>query len=224
MFGSLYIVATPIGNLEDITLRAIKVLSEADIIISEDTRVTSKLARHYNINTSILSYHQHSSEGRKLEILNYLLEGKNIALVTDAGTPGISDPGNELVSFILEKEANIKIVPIPGPSAITAALSVSGMKLNKFIFLGFWPKKKATKLISLIKLIKLPFVFYESPFRIIKTLRLIEENFGGESEVFIARELTKMYETHYRGSVSEVIEKLGEDKVRGEVVVIVNLQ
>ena len=146
MPGTLYIVATPIGNLEDVTLRAIRVMREADLILAEDTRVTGILLKHYDIDKPILSYHQHSDEGKKLQILAELVSGKNLALVSDAGTPGISDPGNELIDYLLEKEPNIKVVPIPGPAAITAAFSASGFKANKFVFIGFLPKKKRTKL------------------------------------------------------------------------------
>ena len=228
MSGTLYIIATPIGNLEDITLRAIKILSEADIILAEDTRITKKLLDFLSANYKLplkylLSYHQHSSDQKKLEIYGYLSEGKNIALVTDAGTPGISDPGNELIDFILKIDNQIPIVPIPGPSAIITTLSICGFNINKFIFLGFWPKKKVTKLIGLLKLINLPFAFYESPYRILKTLKVIEDNFGIGTEIFVARELTKMYESVYRGTISEVTEKLQKDKVKGEIVVVVNV-
>jgi 16S rRNA (cytidine1402-2'-O)-methyltransferase len=229
MLGNLYIVATPIGNLEDITLRAIKILSEADIILTEDTRVTKKLIDFLTANyklpfKNLISYHQHSSDQKKFEIYRYLSEGKNIALVTDAGTPGISDPGNELIDFILKIDDKIRIVPIPGSSAIITTLSICGFNINKFIFLGFWPKKKVTKLIDLVKFIKVPFAFYESPYRILRTLKIIEANFGMETQVFVARELTKMYESVYRGTISEVIEQLQKDKVKGEMVVVVNTQ
>ncbi|MFH1543128.1 MAG: 16S rRNA (cytidine(1402)-2'-O)-methyltransferase, partial [Patescibacteria group bacterium] len=151
MFGDLYIVATPIGNLEDITLRALKTLKEVNFILAEDTRVSRKLLMHYEIDIPTLSYHQHSSDSKKFEILKMLLDGKNLALITDAGTPGISDPGNELIDFILEKEPDIKIIPIPGASAITTALSVSGFKAFNYIFLGFLPKKGNTKLFEWLK-------------------------------------------------------------------------
>src|SRR3989344_5336729 len=151
--GTLYIVATPIGNLEDVTLRAIEKLKEVDIVLAEDTRVTKKLlnfvfffkSKRTAQQPQLISYHQHSGEEKKLEILNYLIEGKNLALVTDAGTPGISDPGNELIDYLLSYKPDLKIVPIPGASAITAALSVSGFRADKFLFLGFWPKKKVKR-------------------------------------------------------------------------------
>ena len=221
MAGTLYIVATPIGNLEDVTLRALRVLKEADLILAEDTRITKKLLLHYDIDIPILSYHQHSSEEKKLEILRNLLEGKNIALVTDAGTPGISDPGNELIDFVLERSDRISIIPIPGASAITTALSVCGFRADKFIFLGFLPKKKKNKLYQWLKETKMTFAFYESPFRLLKTLGEVSERLGSDRRVFIARELTKLYETLYRGSIEEVIESLNGKAIKGEIVVVV---
>lgn len=230
----LYIVATPIGNLEDITLRAMRILSEVDVICAEDTRVIRKLIESLEndtrfsifdlrINARLVSYHQHSGEDKKLEILNMLLQDKSIALVTDAGTPGVSDPGNELISFILENNSDVNVVPIPGPSAITTALSVSGMNVNKFVFLGFLPKKKRQKLFKWLKEGKVPFAFYESPNRILKTLDVFEKEFGGSTEIFIARELTKLHETLYRGTIINVIEQLQKDKTKGEIVVVVKL-
>src|SRR3989304_4115838 len=228
IMGTLYIVATPIGNLEDITLRAIRVMGEVDIILAEDTRVAKKLLSSLNAkwqikNAKLVSYHQHSGEGKKLEILNYLLDGKNIALVSDAGTPGISDPGNELIDFLLSYKPDLKIIPIPGASAITAALSVSGFRADKFLFLGFWPKKKVKRLIELIRLTKMSFVFYESPFRILRTLETLEKAFGSDLRVFVGRELTKMHETVYRGRIRKVKEKLSKEKIKGEMVVVVEL-
>jgi 16S rRNA (cytidine1402-2'-O)-methyltransferase len=220
MLGILYIVATPIGNLKDITLRALDVLKKSDSILAEDTRVTKKLLMHYDIQIPVLSYHQHSQENKRNEILRLLIEGKNLALVSDAGTPGISDPGNELIDFLIEKEPDIRIVPIPGPSALVAALSVSGFRADKFIFLGFLPKKKRSKLFSWLKEEKYTFCFYESPKRILKTLEVLKEEFDNR-KVFVARELTKIHESLYRGEISEVIEKLQKDPVKGEIVVVV---
>jgi 16S rRNA (cytidine1402-2'-O)-methyltransferase len=255
MFGVLYIVATPIGNLEDITLRAMRILSEVDIVLAEDTRVTGKLLEFvrtknssssksqrlmsynanavprllsYNANAvpRLLSYHQHSGEAKKLEILNFLMEGKNLALVTDAGTPGISDPGNELIEYLLSYKPELNIVPIPGASAITTALSVSGFNASEFLFLGFWPKKKSGKLINLIKLshkeVK-TVIFYESPFRIIKTLNILEKEFGGDATVLVARELTKLHETLYRGTIASVLGQLKTSTIKGEIVVVLQL-
>ncbi len=226
MPGTLYIVATPIGNLEDITLRAIKTLKEVDLILAEDTRVTNNLLKHYDIDTSLLSYHQHSFKDiKKLTyILEELIKGKNIALVTDAGTPGVSDPGGELIEFLLKSEPNIKVVPIPGASSLTTAMSISGLKLNKFVFLGFLPKKKRTKTWQWIKDGKATFGFFESPFRLTKTLEELKEVFGQDTNIFIARELTKLHETIYRGKVEEVLVQLKKEKLKGEIVVIVSLQ
>jgi 16S rRNA (cytidine1402-2'-O)-methyltransferase len=221
MSGTLYIVATPIGNLEDITLRTIRILKEVDLILAEDTRVTKKLLTHYVIERPIASYHQHSSEKRKLEILQRLGKEESVALVTDAGTPGVSDPGNELIDFLLGKDSSIKIVPIPGASAITTAMSVSGFKMSKFLFLGFLPKRKKNKLFQWVKDGKVAFGFYESPKRIIKTLDFLGEQLGGDRRVLIAREMTKLYETLYRGRISAIKEQLEEGRIKGEIVVIV---
>ncbi|CAN5306013.1 16S rRNA (cytidine(1402)-2'-O)-methyltransferase [soil metagenome] len=225
MSGILYIVATPIGNLEDITLRAISTLKEVDIILAEDTRKTSILLHYYEIDKHSLSYHQQSPISRKQEILNYLIEGKNIALVTDAGTPGISDPGNELIDFVLTMQPDIKIVPIPGASSITSALSASGFNTSNFLFIGFWPKKKTKKLLERIKTLDCPIVFFESPFRISKTINLLIENFGESKRIFIGQELTKLHERTLRTSLLEgklelenEVTKLG--RVKGELVCI----
>lgn len=223
--GVLYIVATPIGNLEDITLRAIRVLKEADLILAEDTRITRRLLDHYDIKGNILSYHQHSGEERKLEVLKYLLEGKKVALVTDAGTPGISDPGNELLDFLYSryplKDSPLKVEVVPGPSALTAALSVSGFRADNFVFLGFLPKKKKAKVLGKIKDLGFTFAFFESPKRLLKSLLFLKDIFGGEARVLVARELTKMYETLYRGSLEEIIGKLSDRSLKGEIVVVV---
>ena len=221
MSGTLYIVATPIGNLEDITLRAIRILKEVDLILAEDTRVTKKLLTHYVIERPIASYHQHSSEKRKLEILQRLGKEESVALVTDAGTPGVSDPGNELIDFLLGKDSSIKIVPIPGASAITTAMSVSGFKMSKFLFLGFLPKRKKNKLFQWVKDGKVAFGFYESPKRIIKTLDFLGKQLGGDRRVLIAREMTKLHETLYRGRISATKEQLEGGRIKGEIVVIV---
>ncbi|KKQ24853.1 MAG: Ribosomal RNA small subunit methyltransferase I [Candidatus Woesebacteria bacterium GW2011_GWA1_37_8] len=221
MLGNLFIVATPIGNLEDITLRALRILKEVDIIIAEDTRVSGHLLKYYEIFRPTLSYHQHSGEEKKLQIMNFLLDGKNIALVTDAGTPGISDPGNELIDYLLSYQPDLKIIPIPGASAITTALSASGFTANEFVFIGFMPKKKKTKLVKWLKVGEMTFAFYESPHRLTKTLKQVEEEFGNVN-VFIGRELTKMHETLYRGKIGDVIKKLS-GKIKGEVVVVVEV-
>jgi 16S rRNA (cytidine1402-2'-O)-methyltransferase len=233
MLGKLYIVATPIGNLEDVTLRAVNVISDVDIILAEDTRITKKLLDFINSlgikklrrKQKLVSYHQHSDEVKKLEVLSYLVKGFDIVLVTDAGTPGISDPGNELIDYLLSYQPDLQIIPIPGPSAVTAALSVSGFDTSKFLFLGFWPKKKVSKLIQLIKLSRVNIVFYESPYRIVKTLMLFEKEFGGDTKVFVARELTKIHETLYRGKIRDVKESLANEvRVKGELVVVFELR
>lgn len=219
----LYIVATPIGNLEDITKRALRILSEVDLILAEDTRITKKLLDRYQIKTPTLSYHQYS----KLKKIDYILEllnqGKNLALVSDAGTPGISDPGGKLISKIIELLGQkVKIVPIPGPSALISAASISGFPMEKFIFLGFPPtKKKRKKFFEQIANSKYPVIFYESPYRILKTLTQLQNYIPVGSWVVICRELTKKFETIYRGKISEVIGQLKKENVRGEFVVVI---
>jgi 16S rRNA (cytidine1402-2'-O)-methyltransferase len=226
----LYIVATPIGNLEDISLRALKILKEVDLILCEDTRVTKKLLDHYGIKTPVLSYHQHSKLQKIDYIIDLLKEGKNLALVSDAGTPGISDPGNNLIKVITGSDPAIKIVPAPGPSAVTCAASISGFPMDKFLFLGFPPKKrKRKKFFEEVINSKYPVIFYESPYRIIKTLKELSSLFvqiraqirEDSREVVVCRELTKKFETIYRGKIDEVIEKIEKDKIKGEFVIIV---
>lgn len=220
--GTLYVVATPIGNLEDISKRVLETLSKVDLVLSEDTRVTKKLLTHFGIEKDTMSYRQHSSLDTKYKILDTILSGKNIALVSDAGTPGISDPGNELIDFLSQNAVRLQIVPIPGPSAVITALSVCGFNVNKYLFLGFWPKKKAKKIIDVIKNTKLPFVYFDSPFRVIKNLKVLSDYLGGDRRVFVGRELTKMHETHYRGTLTQVINELKSEKhLKGEIVVVV---
>ncbi|MFA5022140.1 MAG: 16S rRNA (cytidine(1402)-2'-O)-methyltransferase [Patescibacteria group bacterium] len=218
--AKLFVVATPIGNLEDITLRALRILKEVDLIACEDTRVTKKILDHYRINKPTISYHQHSQVG-KIDFLIYKIkEGKNIALVSDAGTPGISDPGGLLVKAAFDQ--GVMVESVPGPSALAAALSVAGLPLDRFFFLGFLPHKKGREtLLKEIVSLKYPAVFYESVHRIEKTLGQLYE-FGLNREVVLCRELTKKFETVYRGSVKEVLAKLTADMVKGEFVVIVS--
>ncbi len=227
--STLFIVATPIGNLQDTTIRAINVLKQVDLILCEDTRVTKKLLDHYQIEKPLLSYHQHS----KLQKINYILdllkEGKNLALVSDAGTPGISDPGGKLIDAITTSPGLVvKIISIPGPSAVTAAASISGFPMDRFSFLGFPPaKRKRKKFFKEVIESKYPVIFYESPYRIIKTLQelnLEARTCNLEPELVVARELTKKFETVYRGNINEVLQKLEKDKVLGEFVVIVGKQ
>jgi 16S rRNA (cytidine1402-2'-O)-methyltransferase len=224
--ANLYIVATPIGNLEDISLRALRILKEVDLILCEDTRVTKKLLDRYQIKKPLLSYHQHSRLKKVDYIISLLKEGKNLALVSDSGTPGVSDPGNKLVKEIVDKLGDkVKIVPIPGPSALTCAASVSGFPMDKFLFLGFLPKKRKRKeILKEILESKYPVIFYESPYRIIKTLNelyLEAKTYNLEPKIIVCRELTKKFETIYRGKIDEVIEKIEKSSVKGEFVVIV---
>ena len=219
---TLYIIGTPIGNLKDITLRALEVLKEVDLILCEDTRVTKKILNYYQIEKPILSYHQHSRLKKVNYILELLKQGKNLALVSDAGTPGISDPGGKLINFLIKTPGLvIKIVPIPGPSAATAAASISGLPMDKFLFLGFPPtKRKRKKFFQEVIKSKYPVIFYESPYRIIKTLKELS-SFIGDREIVVCREVTKKFETIYRGKIEEVIKEI-EKNPRGEFVVIVS--
>ncbi|MEW6189500.1 MAG: 16S rRNA (cytidine(1402)-2'-O)-methyltransferase, partial [Actinomycetota bacterium] len=201
--GTLFVVATPIGNLEDLSLRALRILKEVDLIAAEDTRHTKILLNHYGIKTPVTSYHRYTRMRKIDYLLNRLEEGKNIALVCDAGTPGISDPGWKLINAAVNK--GIEIVPIPGPSAFLAAASVSGIPLSQFIYLGFLPKKKGRKkLLNSLRDEERVIIFYESSHRILKTLTEIKEIFG-DREVVVCRELTKKFEDIIRGRIDEVI-------------------
>ena len=218
----LYIVATPIGNLEGTSKRALRILSEVDLILSEDTRVTKKLLNHYQIKTPTLSYHQHSQLRKVEEILELLKKGKEIALVSDAGTPGISDPGNKLIERVVESlSGQVKIIPVPGASAVTAAASISGFPMDKFLFLGFPPvKKKRKKFFKEVNKSEYPVIIYESPYRIIKTLEELS-SFVRLRDIVVCRELTKKFETVYRGKIKEVIKKIEKGKVKGEFVIVI---
>ncbi len=220
----LNIIATPIGNLEDITLRAINVLSNSDLILVEDTRVTRVLLDRYNIKKEILSYHQHSGFKKVDRIIELLKEGKNLSLVTDAGTPGINDPGSFLVKEALKAIPDLKIVPIPGPNAAIAALSVSGFPTDEFVFLGFPPHKKGRQtFFKNIAEIERTIVFYESKHRILKAMENLEKfSDAGNREMIIARELTKQFETIYRGTLAEIKPRLTENNLLGEFVVVIN--
>jgi len=271
--GILYMVATPIGNLEDMTLRAIRILGEVDFIACEDTRVSGKLLKHYGIETKLISLHSHSKDNKYELILNKLVNGESIAYITDAGTPGVSDPGQTLIQRINElknqetqelknndvviasevkqsdtschprpdrgstnslvdsrlrgndnKKNNndIKIIPIPGASAVVAAVSVSDIVNKEFYFAGFLPKKKGrqTKFRELINL-DAPIIIYESALRLERTLKDIREYFGGDAEVFVAREMTKLFEESWGGSAEEILSNLKSHKLKGEIVLIV---
>lgn len=237
----LYIVATPIGNLEDITLRAISILRSADFILAEDTRITKILldkcfssfpeagllesSRSPASGKRLISYHQHSGFRKIDQIIGWLKEGKNLALVTDAGTPGINDPGNYLIMKCLEAIPDLNIVPIPGPNAAITALSVSGFPSDKFTFLGFPPHKKGRMtFFQRINFIEDTVVFYESKYRILKALEELQElSLVSDRQIVIARELTKQFETIYRGTVDEVLLKLNlnKDNFLGEFVVVI---
>lgn len=222
--SKFYVVGTPIGNLEDITYRAVRILSEVDLILCEDTRVTRNLLDRYNIKNPTMSYHAQSKISKADKILELIGEGKNLALVSDAGTPTISDPGSLLVSQIKESYPETEIIVIPGPSAVVAALSISGVSVAEFTFLGFLPHKKGREtLFKEIAVSERLMVFYESPHRIIKTLESLEK-FSPDKKVIIARELTKIYEQIISGTVLEVKKYFDDnpDKVRGEFVVIVD--
>ena len=223
MAGTLFIVATPIGNLNDITLRALEALKGADLILCEDTRVTKRLLDHFGVAKPTLSYHQHSGLEKIEMIIGLLREGKTLALVSDAGTPGISDPGNLLIQEIVKALGDkAKIVSIPGPSAAIAALSISGFPTDKFIFLGFPPaKNKRQKYFQELLASVYTAVFYESNFRILKTLSEIDElNPDKTRRAVVCRELTKTFESIYRGTIGEVIEKIKKDPLKGEFVVV----
>lgn len=249
--SKLYIVATPIGNLEDISMRALRILSEVDFVLCEDTRVTDKLLKHYGITTPKISYHQHSDERKNDEMIKLLASGKNLALVSDAGTPGISDPGGKLVALALERLGEqVSIESIPGPSAVTAALSITGIPTEKFVFMGFPPHKKGRQ--TFIRHIGdsfYPVVVYESKHRIIRFLEELKalnreirkhneeverenllalakhraEKKSPITSVVVCRELSKMHETVYRGELDDIIERItnNADDQRGEFVVVV---
>jgi len=215
----LYVVATPIGNLEDISKRALKTLKKVDFILSEDTRTTQKLLNHFEINTKLESFHQHSSQDRINYLLTLLKEGEDLALVTESGTPTISDPGGRLVEQAYE--ADLDVTPIPGPSALATAASISGFPMNEFLFLGFPPKKKRSKFFKEVAEAKHSVIIYESPHRIIKTLNDIREVVGNDTKIFVGRELTKKFESLYRGKVGKVIQEVKDDPQKGEYTIII---
>ncbi len=217
--GALYIVSTPIGNLSDISFRAIHILKSVDLIAAEDTRVTSRLLNHYNISSKTIPYHSYNQKSQTPKLINKLKNGETIALVSDAGTPGISDPAYHLVTACAIE--NIRIIPIPGASALLAALVVSGLPVNRFVFEGFLPQKKGrqTKLNELRKE-KRTMVFYESPHRILKTVKDFHNYFGNRRCV-MGREITKIFEEFFRGTLEELLTRLQSKKVKGEIVLII---
>ncbi|MGO8989738.1 MAG: 16S rRNA (cytidine(1402)-2'-O)-methyltransferase [bacterium] len=219
--GTLYIVSTPIGNREDITLRALRILKEVDLIAAEDTRHTGLLLRHFGIQTPLTSYFEGNELRKKEFILSKLTQGERVALVSDAGTPGISDPGFRLIRTAIEHE--IPIVPVPGASAVIAALSVSGLPTDAFVFRGFLPHKTKRRrdLLEELADVRETLIFYESPHRISETLRDIYEVLG-DRKIVLTRELTKIYEEVLRGKVSEIQLQIGERKLKGEITLVIS--
>jgi 16S rRNA (cytidine1402-2'-O)-methyltransferase len=217
--GKLYIVATPIGNLSDLTFRAKEILESVDLIACEDTRHSGILLKHYKIDKPRLSFHSHSGQTKVIKILAHLKNGDDVALISDAGTPGISDPGYVLIQEALNNE--IEVIPIPGASAVITALCASGLPTDKFLYLGFLPVKKGRQ--TLFKKIadsEYTVVFYESPHRLRKTLTQLKDFLKKDAKVSVAKELTKIYENYYRGSINDVIKQIPE-KPKGEYVVMV---
>src|SRR6201993_858115 len=219
---ALYLVATPIGNLEDITLRALRVLKEVDVIACEDTRQTQKLLNHYNIATRTTSYHEHNEMTKSAELVKEMQEGASVALVTDAGMPGISDPGFRLITLAIRHQ--IPVVPVPGASAFLAALVASGLPTDSFRFSGFLSAKRGERrsLLETVKSSPRTLVFYEAPHRIVETLEDVVEVLGGSRHVVVAREVTKIHEEFLRGRASEVLETLkAREAVKGEITLLI---
>ena len=225
MLGKFYVVGTPIGNLDDISFRAVEILKSVDFILAEDTRVSGRLLKHFEIDKKMYSYNSHSSEAKSEKIISELEAGKNIALISDAGTPTISDPGVKIISELREKyQSDIDIIPIPGPTALISAISVSGFLASEFVFYGFLPQKKGRE--TIFKEIgenNKTSIFYESPHRLLKALNSLEKFCGPERKIFVARELTKIYEEKRYGSVEEVKKYFEENqnKIKGEFVICV---
>lgn len=218
--AKLYIVPTPIGNLEDITLRSINVLIDSDLVLCEDTRRSKILMSHYKINTQLKSFHKFNEHKEVDSIVDQIKEGKKISLISDAGTPGISDPGFLIVRTCIESE--IEIECLPGATAFVPALINSGIPSDKFAFEGFLPVKKGRKTrLKTLSSEERTMIFYESPHKILKTLNDFKLNFGSERKISISRELTKVYEENIRGTVEEVISFFGDKKIKGEIVIVV---
>jgi len=218
--GILYVVATPIGNLGDMTRRAISVLSGVDIIASEDTRITRRLLFHFDIENRCVSYHDKNEQYRSEELVNSLIDGKSVALVSDAGTPCISDPGYRIVN--LAKRSGIEVVSVPGPSAVTSALSISGLPTDHFFFEGFLPKKKGRQTrFQFLKSLEASIVVYESPMRIIKTLSDISSFMGDTRIVSVCREITKKFEEVFMGTIGDAITYFSKKNPKGEFVIVI---
>ena len=217
--GKLFVVATPIGNLQDISFRAVETLKKVNCIFAEDTRTSKKLINHYDIDTKLYSYHDHSSEKEIARLLDILKDHKDVALISDAGTPTISDPGYSLIRRCINE--GIEVIPIPGASALTAAISASGLPSDAFTFIGFLPTKKGRKKkISSLENLDMTIVLFESPHRLIKTLNQLKEALG-ERPIVVARELTKLYEEIIRGNFSSAIEFFEAKKIKGEIVIMI---
>jgi 16S rRNA (cytidine1402-2'-O)-methyltransferase len=219
--GTLYVVATPIGNLEDITYRAVRVLKEADLIACEDTRHTAKLLHHYGIDKPTVSYHEHNEAARADELVAKLAAGLNVAQVSDAGMPGISDPGYRVIKLAIER--GLQVVPIPGASALVAALAASGLPTDSFQFLGFLPAKSGQRrtMLEALRGAEQTTVIYEAPHRIAETMEDIVELLGPERPVALARELTKVHEEFIRGSAEEVLRRVQEHELKGEMTLVI---
>lgn len=218
---ALHIVSTPIGNLEDITLRALRILKEVNFICAEDTRTSKKLLDHYQISTPLTSFHAHTSDEKRAVIVRRLKSGESAALISDAGTPGISDPGWRLIRDAID--ADVRVIPIPGPSAVLTALVGSGLPTDKFVYLGFLPLKKGRQMLfQKLATEERTVVFYESPRRIVRTLEQLQNFLLPGTQVVVGRELTKMYEEFIRGSIEEVLQVLQKRPVlKGELVVLI---
>jgi 16S rRNA (cytidine1402-2'-O)-methyltransferase len=221
MAGLLYVVATPIGNLEDITLRAIRVLKEVDLIAAEDTRHTQILLSHYDIRTPVTSYHEHNERAKAKPLVERLVRGGNIALLSDAGTPAISDPGYRLV--VEAVRAGVRIIPLPGPSALAAVLSASGLPIDRFIFEGFLPAKKQErkKKLRALRNETRTLILYDAPHRLKESLVDMQEILG-DREIVIGREISKVHEEFLRGRIGEIIERIADREVKGEITVVVH--
>lgn len=218
--GTLYIVSTPIGNLEDITLRALRILKEADVIAAEDTRHSIKLLNHYGISKPLISYWGEKEKIKAEDTLEMLNAGRSVALISDAGTPGISDPGNILIKKALD--AGIDVVPVPGPTAIITALSISGLSTSGFVFVGFLPTKLSlrTRMFKKLSLEERTIVIYEAPHRMVDTISEMAEIFGERNGVLV-KELTKLFEETYRGTLGEILTQLENSKIAGEYVIVI---
>ncbi len=217
--GILYIVPTPVGNMEDMTLRAIRILKEVDLVLAEDTRTSGMLLKHFEIKNRLMSHHKFNEHGTTAAVVERLKAGENVALVSDAGTPGISDPG-----FFLAREAakaGITVQTLPGPTACIPALVSSGLPCDRFCFEGFLPQKKGRQTyLGQLREETRTMVFYESPYRLLKTLKQFAETFGGERQVSVAREISKLHEEHVRGTLDEVVAHFEETEPRGEIVIV----